>query len=84
MLVLLHILLSLEGLYESWGRVQKPSKIKSRHIKVETLSSPPASVPQTFADVDKVLVSYFTFRALKDTLAQIQETDLSPGKRDYK
>jgi len=38
----------------------------------------------TFADVDKVLVSYFTFRALKDTLAQIQETDLSPGKRDYK
>lgn len=38
----------------------------------------------TFKDVDKVLVSYFTFRALKETLAQIQETDCSPGKSEYK
>ena len=39
---------------------------------------------QTFNDVDSVLMNYFTFRALKETLAQIQETDLSPGKGEYK
>jgi len=44
----------------------------------------PASTPQRFADVDRVLVSYFTFRALKETLSQIQETDLSPNKTEYK
>lgn len=43
-----------------------------------------ASSPQRFADVDRVLVSYFTFRALKETLSQIQETDLSPNKTEYK
>ena len=37
-----------------------------------------------FAFYNKVLVSYFTFRALKDTLAQLQETDVSPGKIEYK
>ena len=42
------------------------------------------SFSQTFGDVDKVLVSYFTFRALKETLAQIQETDCSPNKTEYK
>jgi hypothetical protein len=30
------------------------------------------------------LVSYFTFRALKETLTQIQETDVSPNKTEYK
>jgi hypothetical protein len=39
---------------------------------------------QRFADVDRVLVSYFTFRALKETLTQIQETDVSPDKGEYK
>ena len=51
-----------------------------------TRTSPrsPASYPQRFADVDRVLVSYFTFRALKETLSQIQQTDLSPNKTEYK
>ncbi len=31
-----------------------------------------------------MLVSYFTFRALKETLTQIQETDVSPDKGEYK
>ena len=31
-----------------------------------------------------MLVSYFTFRALKETLSQIQQTDLSPNKTEYK
>lgn len=31
-----------------------------------------------------MLVSYFTFRALKETLAQIQQTDVSPNKEEYK
>lgn len=31
-----------------------------------------------------MLVSYFTFRALKETLSQIQETDVSPNKTEYK
>ena len=39
---------------------------------------------QSFNDVDNVLMNYFTFRALKETLAQMQETDLSPGKGEYK
>lgn len=47
-----------------------------------TLNTP--TNPQRFADVDRVLVSYFTFRALKETLTQIQETDVSPNKTEYK
>ena len=47
-----------------------------------TLNTP--TTPQRFADVDRVLVSYFTFRALKETLTQIQETDVSPNKTEYK
>lgn len=39
---------------------------------------------QSFGDVDALLMNYFTFRALKETLAQMQETDLSPGKGEYK
>ena len=39
---------------------------------------------QSFTDVDRMLLNYFTFRALKETLAQIAETDLSPGKGEYK
>ena len=39
---------------------------------------------QSFNDVDNLLMNYFTFRALKETLAQMQETDLSPGKGEYK
>ena len=38
----------------------------------------------SFADVDNLLVNYFTFKALKSSLAQMQETDLSPGKGEYK
>jgi len=38
----------------------------------------------SFADVDNVLINYFTFKALKSTLAQMQETDVSPGKQEYK
>ena len=38
----------------------------------------------SFADVDNLLVNYFTFKALKSSLAQLQETDLSPGKGEYK
>jgi len=29
-------------------------------------------------------MNYFTYRALKETLAQMQETDVSPGKGEYK
>ena len=39
---------------------------------------------QSFNDVDNLLMNYFTYRALKETLAQMQETDLSPGKGEYK
>lgn len=46
-----------------------------------TNSPPPA---QSFHDVDNVLVNYFTFRALKETLGQIAETDLTPNKEEYK
>lgn len=38
----------------------------------------------SFGDVDNLLVNYFTFKALKSSLAQMQETDLSPGKGEYK
>ncbi len=31
---------------------------------------------QSFYDVDALLMNYFTFRALKETLSQMQETDL--------
>lgn len=31
---------------------------------------------QSFHDVDALLMNYFTFRALKETLSQMQETDL--------
>ena len=34
----------------------------------------------SFADVDNLLVNYFTFKALKSSLAQMQETDLSREK----
>jgi hypothetical protein len=34
--------------------------------------------------VDELLMNYFTYRALRETLAQMQETDLSPGKGEYK
>ena len=30
---------------------------------------------QSFHDVDALLMNYFTFRALKETLSQMQETD---------
>jgi hypothetical protein len=49
-----------------------------------SLRDPNRTPAQRFADVDRVLVSYFTFRALKETLSQIQETDVSPNKTEYK
>ena len=49
-----------------------------------SLRDPFRTPAQRFADVDRVLVSYFTFRALKETLSQIQETDVSPNKTEYK
>ena len=42
------------------------------------------SYGDSFVDVDNLLVNYFTFKALKSSLAQMQETDLSPGKGEYK
>lgn len=63
------------------------SLTKMKTKKLTTHALPPlvsSPLKQTFKDVDKVLVSYFTFRALKETLAQIQETDCSPGKSEYK
>ena len=37
-----------------------------------------------FRDVDDLLIDFMTFKALKATLAQLFETDVSPGKGEYK
>lgn len=37
----------------------------------------------SFGDVDKHLVDYFTYKALRVVLEQLQEMDTSPGKREY-
>lgn len=55
-----------------------------RGVSARAEGSSGAQYGERFADVDRVLVSYFTFRALKETLSQIQQTDLSPNKTEYK
>lgn len=37
----------------------------------------------TYDDVDRTLMNYMTYRALRMTLQQLQETDTSPGKQEY-
>ena len=37
----------------------------------------------SFNDVDKHLVDYFTYKALRVVLQQLQEMDTSPGKKEY-
>ena len=79
---------------ENAPRENQQHAVHSKERKTRQLPAPPAapstsprspaSYPQRFADVDRVLVSYFTFRALKETLSQIQQTDLSPNKAEYK
>ena len=37
----------------------------------------------SFHDVDKHIVDYFTYKALRVVLEQLQEMDTSPGKLEY-
>lgn len=36
-----------------------------------------------YEDVDRTLLNYMTFKALRMTLQQLQETDTTPGKQEY-
>jgi len=70
------------GFSMSAARAAPSHARRDRHLTI--VADIGGNYGDSFHDVDKVLVSYFTFRALKDTLAQLQETDCSPGKQNYK
>jgi hypothetical protein len=36
-----------------------------------------------YDDVDRTLLNYLTYKALRMTLQQLQETDTTPGKQEY-